>query len=196
MELRRPVRLRVSLKPLVEPRTLELERLLRREFLAGARLLEDRLELGLRVGSGEDLGYAVVGNDAPRLLEERMALRHRLAEVVHRLDRHLRGLGELVDPFVPGLQVLDLRRLVAAPRRAYLRPERLFRNRKVVLERVDRIVRRADDLDIRLLHESARGEPLRLELAVALLVDALRARPREALGHAEVARELEMRPVE
>ena len=197
VELRRPVGLRVRLQPLVEPRALELERLGGRERLSrDARLLEDRLELGLGIGRGEDLRETVVGDDAARLLEELMALRHRLAEVVHRPNGHSRGLRELVDPLVPRLQVLDLRRLVAAPRRTDLRPERLLRDREMVFKRVDGIVRRADDLDVRLLHEPARRKPLGLQLPVARRVDALRARSAQTLGHAEVARELEVRPVE
>ena len=125
-----------------------------------------------------------------------MPLRHRVAEVVHRLDRRLRGRGELVHPRVPRLDVLDLGRLVAAPRGADLRPERLFRDREVVLQRIDRIVGRAHDLDVGLLHETARGEALPRKLRVALLPDALRALRVQYLRDAEIAGELEVRPVE
>ena len=196
MELRGPVRRRVRLQALVEPRALELERLLGRHGLAAARLLEDAAHLGLRVGRGEHLRDAVVAHHAAGLREKRVARGHRGEEVVPGLHGRLRGGGELVHPRVPRLRVLDLRRLVAAPRGQDLRAERLFRDGEVVLEGVDGVVRRADHLHVRLLHEPARREVLPAQLRVALLPDLRRRRGRQALRHPEVARELEVGPVE
>ena len=173
MQLGGPVGLRIRLQPLVEPRALELQRLFGRERLAGTRLLEDAAAIGLGVGGGEDLGDAVVGHHAPGLGEEGMALRHGGEEVVPRLHGHLRGGGQLVHPRVPGLEVLDLAGLVAAPGRTNLRVERRLGDGEMVFEGIDGIVRRADDLDIGLLHESARGKALARKLGVALLPDAL-----------------------
>ena len=169
VELRRPAGFRVRRQPLVEPRALQLERLLGSERLAAARLLEDAAHFRLGVRLGEDLGDAVVGYHATALREEGVPLRHGLKEVVPSLDGHLRCLGETVHPVVPGLQVLHLAGLVAAPCGQDARAERLLRDRDVVFERVNGIVGGADNLHVGLLHEPLRGKAGLREGGVALL---------------------------
>ncbi|MPN00522.1 hypothetical protein SDC9_147717 [bioreactor metagenome] len=72
----------------------------------------------------------------------------------------------------------------------------VFCDRCVMLQRIDRIVSRADHFHVHLLHDAACGEFILRQQFVALIPDFVRRRRRKQLTcHAEWATQFKVRPV-
>ena len=135
----------------------------------------------------------------------REAAAHRLEELVTHTqgvdhvgefrDRDPRDLGEFLDvgPEIGGR--FDGHRLVGAPRREHLHRKAVLTHLDVVFERVDRVVRRADHLDVVVPHQAARMVFGLLQEGRTAVVDLARRRGVQELRHPEGGFQFQVRPV-
>ena len=124
-----------------------------------------------------DVDKSVIGKNTPMLLEILVAL----GQMLHRI-------------FLLGDGLLE--NAVGAPRRQHLDAERLLRDGLMKSQVIIGIVGGADYFDIGFLHQPARRKILLGELRVALLPDLFGVGGAETVIHSEVARKLQMAPVE
>ena len=195
MELLRPTRLPVHDGELDHHSGLVLEDLLLRQRLTTVNLEEDGVDLRLRVVLSIELLDTVVRQAATYLLEELVTYAQRLDYILELLDLDTRHLGQLVDI---GLKVggnLYGHRLIGTPRRQHLHLEAVGGYLEVVLQRVDRIVGRADRLHVVVLHQATRIELGLLQLLGADIVDLTSGRGVEELLHTESGLKLQVGPV-
>ena len=195
VELHDPAALRVLPGEVPEDRRAELVAVRDGDRLPGAAGAQDRVELPRRGLGADDAVEPVVGDAASPLREVLYAQVERLQEVGELRDPEPDDLLKRLD--VPGERLLvHVERLVGAERGEHLHLARLVRRDLVVpLQGVHRVVRRADELYVRLLDDAPDGHRLPGEDLVALVVDSLCGLPVELLGYAEVVLELEVCPV-
>ena len=122
-----------------------------------------------------------------------MAFLQRGEQVVEGPDGDLRLAAELLEPGIVGGGGVDAECLVGPEGRVNLRPDAELGDLRVVGERIGRVVGRADDGD--LVGREDVVHPHAGQLGIGLLPDGVRRLRADDLVDAEVALQLEVRPV-
>ena len=169
--------------------------LLGRGGRAGARLGEDRGGLALGAVLGGNVLHAVVGQAAAQRVEEVVPLLERGEQAGEILHLDVGAGGELVAPGVEGGGLVDQERLVRPEGRINAGGQLGFPDRLMVRQVVDGIVGRADDGHLELGEDAVHGKRGLLQFRVGQLPDFRGVLFVDQQIDAEIAAQLEVRPV-
>ena len=128
-------------------------------------------------------------------MERVVPLAQRIEQILKLRDVDVRRLTQPVDPWIEDVRLVRIHQPVGAERRIDLRRQARQRDRFVIGQRVRGIVGRADSLDAERAKDSLRAQLRRFERLVRAVPHAVRALLIQQLVDAEVALQLEMRPV-
>ena len=195
MELLRPTRLPIHDGELDHHSGLVLQDFLLRQRLTAIDLEEDGINLRLGVILGIELLDTVVRKTATHLLEELVTHAQGLNHILELLNLDTRHLRELVDVSLEVGRNLHGHRLVGTPRGQHLHLKAVGGHLQVMLQRINRVVGRADRLHVVMLHQTASIELGLLQFLGADVVNLTSGRGVQELLNAEGGLQLEVCPV-
>ena len=135
----------------------------------------------------------MIGGRRAHPLEERAPVFERRDVAAVRIDRTSRQLAQPRDLLAPR-RVQDVDRQIRPERRPDRRAPARIANLLMPRQRIGRRVRRAQHFDVEPLEQRARPERRLRQLPFEMIVDGLRGRAVQRLGHAEHVFELVLQP--
>ncbi len=150
---------------------------------------------GLRVGAGRGVAVlqSMIRKTAARFMEIVMAFLQGREQIVKGGDRRTGRSLQFFEPEIERRRLADLQGLVRSERGIDFRRKAAGANGVVMLQRIGRVIRGAENADIMLLQEIVHAQVWQLRIALA--PDGLRRIGTQQIGDAEVARQFKMSPM-